>query len=247
MDNNLNIRNDNSNLRIDSINEILTVIPHWIIRVGNYCIFAIFLITVILAWQFKYEKIDDYPATIAYDHPIEQIFSPINGKIISIFKKNNSNVKTNQPILVVSENNNYHALDTIRSKGNGKLILLEEIIENKIILKHELIGVIQSELSSNSIRISIELEPISAEEMFINQPVIFTYLDQDDDNNYSAQVIKISKHKNQKGMIIVDVVINDNRFYSELEKNIVPSTQINGMIRVKSKKKSLIDRFVQID
>lgn len=247
MENNSNVNNDNSSIRLESINDILTIIPHWIIRTGNYCIFGIFLISLFLAWQIKYENIDDYQASILFSQSIQKFFSPKNGKVHSILKQSNSNIKLNEAILVISDNYNSHLLDTIQANKNGKLILLDDIVNNKIILKNELVGIIQSKFSSNSIRISIELEPRKANEILINQNVDFIFKGQYNDYNYKGIITKKSNFKNQNGSIIIDLEIKDSKFYSDLEKNIISNIPIVGTIRVKSAKKSLLDRFIFTD
>lgn len=98
---------DNIELRSESVQDILTQPPHWMIRWGNTVIFIILLLILVMSYIIKYPEFVPAPIVVTSQNPPEKIEARINSKIEKIFIKDHQQVKKNEVLMVMQSAANY--------------------------------------------------------------------------------------------------------------------------------------------
>lgn len=98
---------DNIELRSESVQDILTQPPHWMIRWGNTIIFIILLLILVMSYIIKYPEFVPAPVIVTSQNPPEKLEARTNSKIEKIFIKNHQEVKKNQILMVMQSTANY--------------------------------------------------------------------------------------------------------------------------------------------
>lgn len=98
---------DNIELRSESVQDILTQPPHWIIRWGNTMIFIILLLILVMSYIIKYPEFIPAPVIVTSQNPPEKLEARINSKIEKVFIKNRQEVKKNEILMVMQSTANY--------------------------------------------------------------------------------------------------------------------------------------------
>lgn len=98
---------DNIELRSESVQDILTQPPHWMIRWGNTIIFIILLLILGMSYVIKYPEFVPAPIIVTSQNPPEKLEARTNSKIEKIFIKNHQEVKKNQILMVMQSTANY--------------------------------------------------------------------------------------------------------------------------------------------
>lgn len=98
---------DNIELRSESVQDILTQPPHWMIRWGNTIIFIILLLILGMSYVIKYPEFIPAPIVVTSQNPPEKLEARINSKIEKIFIKDHQEVKKNQVLMVMQSAANY--------------------------------------------------------------------------------------------------------------------------------------------
>ncbi|ROH95530.1 HlyD family secretion protein [Chryseobacterium daecheongense] len=98
---------DNIELRSESVQDILTQPPHWMIRWGNTIIFIILLLILMMSYVIKYPEFVPAPIIVTSQNPPEKLEARTNSKIEKIFIKNHQEVKKNQILMVMQSTANY--------------------------------------------------------------------------------------------------------------------------------------------
>ena len=111
MSNNL----DNLKLRSEEIQEILTRVPHWMIRWGNFLFLSLILILLLISWFVKYPDIILTDALITTMIPPQKEYSKITAKLNIILVKNNQDVKKNQSLAILENTANYKDVLILKS------------------------------------------------------------------------------------------------------------------------------------
>ena len=94
-------------LRSEEVQEILTRIPHWMIRWGNLVIFLLIVIVFFFSWYIKYPDVITSQIVITTNNPPQKLVSRISGKIEVILVKNKEYVRANIPLAVIENTANY--------------------------------------------------------------------------------------------------------------------------------------------
>ena len=94
-------------LRSEEVQEILTRMPHWMIRWGNLVIFLLFVIVFFFSWYIKYPDVITSQIVITTNNPPQKLVSRISGKIEVILVKNKEYVRANIPLAVIENTANY--------------------------------------------------------------------------------------------------------------------------------------------
>ena len=94
-------------LRSEEIQEILTRMPHWMIRWGNLVIFLLIVIVFFFSWYIKYPDVITSQIVITTNNPPQKLVSRISGKIEVILVKNKEYVRANIPLAVIENTANY--------------------------------------------------------------------------------------------------------------------------------------------
>ncbi|REC60161.1 HlyD family secretion protein [Chryseobacterium pennae] len=98
---------DNIELRSESVQDILTQPPHWMIRWGNTIIFIILLLILGMSYIIKYPEFIPAPIVVTSQNPPEKLEARISSKIEKIFIKDHQEVKKNQVLMVMQSAANY--------------------------------------------------------------------------------------------------------------------------------------------
>ena len=98
---------DNIELRSESVQDILTQPPHWMIRWGNTMIFIILLLILVMSYLIKYPEFVPAPIIVTSQNPPEKIEARTSSKVEKIFIKDHQPVKKNQLLMVMQSAANY--------------------------------------------------------------------------------------------------------------------------------------------
>lgn len=96
------------NIRSDEVQEILGLIPHWIIRLGITIIAVIVLIILIGSWYFKYPDLITAPVVLSTEFPASPVVTRSSGKIEHIFITDKENVSRDDRLMVIENGSNYY-------------------------------------------------------------------------------------------------------------------------------------------
>ena len=105
---------DNIELRSESVQDMLSTPPHWMIRWGNTVIFVIFVMILLMSYFIKYPEFIPAPIIVTSQNPPEKIQARINSKIEKIFIKDQQFVKKDDVLMVLQSSGNY--LDILKLK-----------------------------------------------------------------------------------------------------------------------------------
>jgi multidrug resistance efflux pump len=94
-------------LRSEEVQDILTKIPHWIIRWGSLVVLIILLLLFSVSWMVKYPDIITTEITITTQIPPEKLVAKTSGKIQAILINNKTIVNENTPLAVIENAANY--------------------------------------------------------------------------------------------------------------------------------------------
>lgn len=98
---------DNIELRSESVQDILTQPPHWMIRWGNTVIFIILIMILVMSYIIKYPEFVPAPIIVTSQNPPEKIEARSNSKIEKIFIKDHQKVKKGDIMMVLQSTANY--------------------------------------------------------------------------------------------------------------------------------------------
>lgn len=98
---------DNIELRSESVQDILTQPPHWMIRWGNTIIFIILLLILVMSYIIKYPEFVPAPIIVTSQNPPEKLEARTSSKIEKIFIKDHQEVKKNDLLMVMQSAANY--------------------------------------------------------------------------------------------------------------------------------------------
>jgi len=117
---------DDIQLRSEEVQEILTRVPHWMIRWGNLLILALVLLLLFLSWLIKYPDIIPAQAIITTQIPPQKEYAKVSGKIETILVKDGQMVPAKTPLAIIRNTANYQdvfalksIIDTISVKGQS--------------------------------------------------------------------------------------------------------------------------------
>ena len=94
-------------LRSEEVQEILTRVPHWMIRWGSVLILFILLSLFAVAYMIKYPDIVSTQIIITTHTPPQKVVARVSGKIESIFVHDKMRVQKNTPLAVIENAANY--------------------------------------------------------------------------------------------------------------------------------------------
>ena len=110
---------DTFELRSEEVQDILTKVPHWMIRWGTVLIFAIIFMLFFISWFIKYPDVVNTEIVITTNIPPEKIVSKSSGRIEVILVKNRAVVSKGTTLAIIENTANYK-----------DVFLLKSIVEN---------------------------------------------------------------------------------------------------------------------
>ncbi|WP_343696412.1 HlyD family efflux transporter periplasmic adaptor subunit [Flavobacterium sp.] len=100
--------NNTFELRSEEVQDILTKVPHWMIRWGTVLIFVIILMLFFVSWFIKYPDVVNTEIVITTNIPPEKIVAKSSGRIEAILVKNKSVVDKNSTLAIIENTANYN-------------------------------------------------------------------------------------------------------------------------------------------
>mgnify|MGYP003670792126 CR=1 FL=1 len=111
----LGVRGLDIELRSEDVQEILTAVPHWMIRWGNILFLTLILLLLFLSWFIKYPDIILSEGIITTSIPPQKEYAKITGKLDAILVKDNEKVYDNQVLAVIENTANYKDVNKLKS------------------------------------------------------------------------------------------------------------------------------------
>lgn len=102
-------------LRSEEVQEILTKVPHWMIRWGNVLFLCLIVMLLFITWFVKYPDIISSEALITTQIPPQKEYAKITGKLNAILVEDNQEVKNNEPLAILENTANYKDVYTLKS------------------------------------------------------------------------------------------------------------------------------------
>jgi multidrug resistance efflux pump len=102
-------------LRSEEVQEILTRVPHWMIRWGSVVVLLILLSLFFVSWLVKYPDVITTQIVITTNIPPEKLVAKVSGKIEAILVKDRMLISKNTPLAVIENSANYAAVFLLKS------------------------------------------------------------------------------------------------------------------------------------
>ncbi|KFF07180.1 HlyD family secretion protein [Flavobacterium reichenbachii] len=102
-------------LRSEEVQDILTKVPHWMIRWGTVLIFAIILMLFFVSWFIKYPDVVTTEIVITTNIPPEKIVSKSSGRIEAILVHDKSLVSKNSTLAIIENTASYKDVFLLKS------------------------------------------------------------------------------------------------------------------------------------
>lgn len=117
----MNQKLEDLELRSEEVQEILTKVPHWMIRWGNILFFLLILMVIMISWFIKYPDIITGQAIITTNVPPQKEYAKSSGKLTHLLVENNELVSTGTTLAILENTAKYkdvfylkNILDTIK-------------------------------------------------------------------------------------------------------------------------------------
>jgi multidrug resistance efflux pump len=102
-------------LRSDEVQEILTRVPHWMIRWGSVVVLIIILSLFFVSWLIKYPDTIPTQIVITTNIPPEKLVAKVSGKIEAILVKDKMHVSKKTPLAVIENSANFNDVFLLKS------------------------------------------------------------------------------------------------------------------------------------
>ena len=106
---------DNLELRNEEVQEILTSVPHWMIRWGSVLFLSLILLLLGISWFVKYPDIIIAEALVTTKNPPQKEYAKATGKFDVILVNDNDVVQSNQNLAVIENTANYKDVFMLQS------------------------------------------------------------------------------------------------------------------------------------
>ena len=102
-------------LRSEEVQEILTRVPHWLIRWGNIVVLSIVLLMLGVSWMIKYPDMISTQISITTQVPPQKILAKTSGRIEAILVADKENVAKETPLAIIENTANYNDVFLLKS------------------------------------------------------------------------------------------------------------------------------------
>lgn len=110
---------DTFELRSEEVQDILTRVPHWMIRWGTVLIFGIIIMLFVISWFLRYPDVVATEIVITTNIPPEKLVAKTSGKIEAILVRDKATVQEDTPLAIIENSAKYE-----------DVFLLKKLIEN---------------------------------------------------------------------------------------------------------------------
>lgn len=114
-------KNKDIELRSEEVQEILTRVPHWMIRWGSIVILLILLSLFFVSWLVKYPDVISTEIIITTNIPPEKLVAKTSGKIEAILVNDKAIVLEDTPMAIIQNAANYRDVFLLKSILEGHL------------------------------------------------------------------------------------------------------------------------------
>lgn len=126
--------NQDIEIRSEQVQEILTVVPNWMIRWGNTLLIILIFMMLFLSWFVKYPDIISTKAIVTTQIPPEKLFAQSSGKITHFLVNDTIDIPKNTPIAIIENSANYKdvfllqsIVDTIKFDKHSFVFPIDEL------------------------------------------------------------------------------------------------------------------------
>ena len=159
---------DDIELRSEEVKEILTKVPHWMIRWGSVLFLSLIVLLLAITWFVKYPDIIASEAIVTTQIPPQKEYAKITGKLDTILVVDNQRVKPGKSLAIIENTANFvdvfklkSIIDTIKTKKKSfsfpidslPILFLGEIESDYSLFENSYIQYI----------LNMELQPFSSE------------------------------------------------------------------------------------
>ncbi|MDY8138193.1 HlyD family secretion protein [Aquimarina sp. 2201CG5-10] len=106
---------DDIQLRSEEVQEILTRVPHWMIRWGNLLILVLVILLLFLSWLIKYPDTIPAEAIVTTKTPLQKEIANLGGKIQAMLVKEGDTVPEGTPLAILRNTANYQDVFILKS------------------------------------------------------------------------------------------------------------------------------------
>ncbi len=115
-------------LRSEEVQDILTRIPHWMIRWGNLVILALLLSLFLVSWVVKYPDIIKTDIIITTTLPPEKLVSNSSGRFEKILVTDRQKIEKNSPLAVIENTASYKDVFLLKTLTDSVKITTDELL-----------------------------------------------------------------------------------------------------------------------
>jgi multidrug resistance efflux pump len=108
-------KNTTFELRSEEVQDILTKVPHWMIRWGTILIFGIIIMLFFTSWFLKYPDVVASEIVITTNIPPEKLVAKNSGRIEAILVKDKSLITPNTHLAIIENAANYKDVLLLKS------------------------------------------------------------------------------------------------------------------------------------
>ncbi len=242
--------NNEFELRSEEVQEILTRVPHWMIRWGTVVFSIIILKLFFTSWMLKYPDIITTQIIITTTIPPEKLVAKVSGKMEAILVKDRAIVSRNTPLAVIENSANYKAVFLLKS-----IVDTINIDKSKFpfeLLKSTQLGEVESSFAifqkeSITDNLNSKLQPYQVEGNAQSYEAIqlkerLSLLESQKSNNQSELVLQKSDLERYQGLFNKGIIATE-----ELEKHKLTYLQVErsykGLLSTISQLKSSLNEL----
>ena len=221
-------------LRSEEVQDILTKIPHWMIRFGSGLFLILTLMLFGISWVVKYPDIIIANAIITTEVAPQRIYAKVTGKLSTILVQDRQEVIPNQTLAILENTSNYKDVIMLKSIMDTTKINKKYFIFPIDSLPIMFLGDIETDFSlfdNNYIQYKLnkELQPFITEEgankytLIQLQKQLESLESQKKINAFEMSIkekdLNRNKHLFEKGIISTVVYENKQLDYFKAERN----------------------------
>lgn len=94
-------------LRSEQVQDILSYVPHWMIRYGNLLFLGLIVLFLGLSWLIKYPDVISTEVLLTTKIPPEKQYANTSGKMENILIIDNASIQKNTPLAIIENTANY--------------------------------------------------------------------------------------------------------------------------------------------